>query len=343
MTRLRVACVGAGYFSRFQYESWARMPDVRLVALANRSPEPAAQRAAEFGIGAVYADPFDMIAAGGFDLLDIITPPETHLPLIRAAAAAGVHVICQKPFCATPAEAEAATQAAEAAGILLVVHENFRFQPWYREIVRLIREGALGALYQTTFRMRTGDGQGPRAYLDRQPYFQKMPRFLVHETAIHWVDTFRYLHGPVTAVTAMLRQLNPVIAGEDAGIILFEFAAGTVALFDGNRLADHAAENRRLTFGEALVEGSEATLRLSGDGRLWWRPFGSPVETEHAYAWHNTGFAGDCVHALQRHVVDAIATGSPVENRARDYLANLAVETAIYTSHQTGSRVTVAQ
>jgi predicted dehydrogenase len=342
MTKLRVACVGAGYFARYQYEAWARMPDVALVALANRSRDKAAELAATHGIGAVFADPMEMIAVGGFDLLDIITPPETHLALIRAAAAAGLHIICQKPFCTSLAEAEEATRLAEAAGVLLVVHENFRFQPWYREITRLIRDGALGEIYQTSFRMRTGDGQGPDAYLDRQAYFQRMPRFLVHETAIHWVDTFRFLHGEVTAVTAHLRQLNPVIAGEDAGIILFEFTGGPLAVFDGNRLSDHIAQNRRLTFGEALVEGSAGSVRLTGDGRLWRRRFGSNDETEHVYPWTNQGFAGDCVFALQRHVAEAILTGTSAENQARAYLANLAVEAAIYHSHATGTRALVA-
>jgi D-apiose dehydrogenase len=342
MTALRVACVGAGYFSRFQYEAWSRMPEVALVAMANRSAEKTAEIAEAYGIKAVHADPFEMIAAGGIDLLDIITPPETHLALIRAAVAAGLHIICQKPFCANLAEAEEATRLAEAAGVYLVVHENFRFQPWYREIARLIGDGALGEVYQTSFRMRTGDGQGPRAYLDRQAYFQKMPRFLVHETAVHWVDTFRFLHGEVQAVTARLRQLNPVIAGEDAGIILFEFAGGPFALYDGNRLSDHLAENRRLTFGEALIEGSAGSVRLSGDGKLWRRAFGTNDEVEHPYKWQNFGFAGDCVYALQRHVVDAIFKGTAMENRARDYLANIVVEAAIYQSNDAGMRVQIA-
>ena len=86
----------------------------------------------------------------------------------------------------------------------LVVHENFRWQPWYREAHRLIRDGVLGKLHSVAFRLRPGDGQGPRAYLERQPYFQKMPRLLVHETAIHWIDTFRFLMGEITAVYASL-------------------------------------------------------------------------------------------------------------------------------------------
>src|SRR6185436_16129600 len=108
-------------------------------------------------------------------------------------------------------------ETAERAGITLVVHENFRWTPWHREARRLLDAGFLGALHGIAFRLRPGDGQGARAYLDRQPYFQKMPRLLVHETAIHWIDSFRYLMGEVVSVFASLRRINPAIAGEDAG------------------------------------------------------------------------------------------------------------------------------
>ena len=67
--------------------------------------------------------------------------------------------------------------------------------------------------------MRPGDGQCPRAYLDRQPYFQEMPRFFVFETGVHMIDVFRFLLGEVTGVFARLRRLNPAIRGEDAGLI----------------------------------------------------------------------------------------------------------------------------
>jgi len=56
---------------------------------------------------------------------------------------------------------------------------------------------------------------------------------LVHETAIHFIDTFRFLLGEVSGVTARLRRMNPHIVGEDAGIIMFEFAAGQTGLFGG--------------------------------------------------------------------------------------------------------------
>ena len=204
---------------------------------------------------------------------------------------------------------------------------------------RLLAGGRLGQVFQATFRLRPGDGQGPRAYLDRQAYFQTMERFLVRETGIHFIDTFRFLFGEVERVYASLRRLNPAIAGEDAGLIVLDHVGGVRALFDGNRLADHAARDRRLTMGEFLVEGSAASLRLDGDGGLWLRRFGANGETRHDYAWEERGFAGDCVHALQRHVVEALRKGGAIENTAEAYLRNLAIEAAVYRSSQAGARV----
>ena len=73
------------------------------------------------------------------------------------------------------------------------MHENFRFQPWHIKIKELLKNKYIGTPYQISFKMRTGDGQGKNAYLNRQPYFQKMERFLIHETGIHFIDLFRSL------------------------------------------------------------------------------------------------------------------------------------------------------
>ncbi len=338
-SKIRVATTGTGYFSQFQYEAWTRMDDAEIVAVFNRTEENGRRIAESYGIPNVFTDLEEMLEAAKPDLLDIITPPVTHLDYIRAAAKHRVPMICQKPFCQTLKEAEEAVAIAEAADTLLVVHENFRFQPWYGEAKRLLETGALGEPYEITFRLRPGDGQGESAYLDRQPYFQTMERFLVHETAIHLIDTFRYLMGDVSEVYARLRRLNPVIAGEDAGIILFDFAGGTRGVFDGNRLVDHAAENHRLTMGEMLIEGSDAVLRLDGNGRLFLRRHGQNNEQDVSYEWENRGFAGDCVFRLQQHVVDHLAGHGDIMNTGRDYLANLAIEQAVYQSDTEGRRL----
>ena len=87
--------------------------------------------------------------------------------------------------------------------------------------------------------------------------------------------------------------------------------------------------------GEMLLEGSDARLRLDGFGRLWLRPQRGE-EREHAYAWQDRGFGGDCVHALQRHVVAHLLHGAALENAGEDYLRNLEIEGAIYRSAQSG-------
>ncbi len=283
----RVAVVGAGYFGRFHYDAWSRIEGCVLVGLCTRSGRGVAEVAAAFGVPATFTDLGRMLEDTRPDLLDITAPPETHFDAIATASAATRWIVCQKPFCRNLDEAREAVRLAAEHGARLVVHENVRFQPWYREIRRLLSEGAVGEPYQVTFRLRPGDGQGPDAYLDRQPYFRAMPRFLVHETAIHWIDTFRYLLGEVTAVSADLRRLNPAIAGEDAGIVQLDFACGARGLFDGNRLADHAAANRRLTLGEMELEGSAGTIRLDGFARIALRAHGSNAWRQHAYDWND--------------------------------------------------------
>jgi predicted dehydrogenase len=274
------------------------------------------------------------------DILDIITPPATHLAFVREAAQRGITTICQKPIAPTLSEAQALVEVAEDAGILLVIHENFRFMPWFRRVRQFIDQGQLGDLHSIMFRLRTGDGQGPCAYLDRQPYLQQMERFLIHETGIHFIDTFRYLFGEVTSVYAMTRKINPVIAGEDAAYLLFEFANQASGLFDGSRLNDHLADDCRLTFGEMLVEGSAGVLRLDGFGRIWWRPHGGG-EKELAYSWRNRNFSGDCVFHFQRHVIDHLSQGTPIENLGRAYLKNYHIEEAVYRSAQEHRRVPI--
>ncbi|WP_382265110.1 Gfo/Idh/MocA family protein [Hoeflea alexandrii] len=331
---LRVACLGAGYFSQFHFDAWERIEEVELVGIADRNID----KARPSGHPA-FINLEQMLEATSPDLLDIIVPPHTHLDTIRVALDHGVKaIICQKPFCASLAEARTAVSLAAKAGVPLIVHENFRFQPWYREMARSLAAGDIGDVHQLTFRLRTGDGQGPEAYLSRQPYFQKMERFLVHETAVHWIDTFRFLLGDIRAVYADLRKMNPVIAGEDAGYIIFDFDHGVRAIFDGNRHLDHAAENTRTTLGEAILEGTTGTITLSGNGALHLRPFGENATRtlQEPIAWR--GFAGDCVFALQRHVVDGLLEGRPFENTAADYLRVIEIEEAIYRSASEGRK-----
>jgi D-apiose dehydrogenase len=339
---LRVAVIGTGYFSQFHLQGWEQVVGANVVAVCDRDTARAKAAATQFNIEAIDADINELVSRNEIDLFDVIIPPAAQSDVLTALLPLGKPIICQKPFGQDYAEAVAFTDKARQHNTPLIVHENFRFMPWFREAKRLVDSGALGTLHNISFRLRPGDGQGANAYLDRQPYFQTMPRLLIVETAIHLIDTFRMIFGEVASVYAQLRRLNPAITGEDAGIIVFEFASGAAGVFDGNRLNDHVAANPRTTMGEMWLEGSAGVLRLDGDARLWFKPYHQP-EHEHGYVRRtDTGFGGGACGALQQHVVDALRSNLAPENTASNYLTNLRIQEAVYRSHATHQRITLA-
>lgn len=331
---LRGAVIGTGYFSQFHFDAWSRMDDVDLVACCDLDAARAAETAARYGLANSYADARSLLESEDLDFVDIVTRPDTHLELCREAAAAGVAIICQKPLAPTTGEAVELVRA--CSGTRLMVHENFRFQPWYREIKSLLHAGAIGpTLHTVSFRNRAGDGHGPEAYLARQPYFQTMERFLLFEAGIHTVDTFRYLAGEIASVWCETRRLNPIIAGEDAALAVFRFEQGGRGLYDANRFNESTAEDPRYTFADVAVEADGGTIRLDMDGRLTVQPLGQP-EREHPYEHHRRGFAGDCVLATQRHFVDRLRDGQPFETDGASYLKSIAAVDAMYRSSESG-------
>ncbi|MEM9134884.1 MAG: Gfo/Idh/MocA family oxidoreductase [Actinomycetota bacterium] len=338
---MRGALVGVGYFSRFHLDAWSRLPDGGIVTVIDADPDRAAAVAGEHGLtthpslAAAIADPDCPL-----DFVDIVTPPESHHRLALEAAEAGLDVICQKPLAPTLPEATALVSGVGRTGVRFMVHENWRWQPWYRAIGRFLTSDVAGEPYHASFTMRTGDGWADDAYLDRQPYFRRYPRLLLHETGIHFVDTFRYLLGEVTSVYASISRRNGAIAGEDAGVAVLHFASGATAVFDGSRYNESDAEDPRYTFGRFRLDTSTGHAELDLDGTVRWHPLGRPATTMLGRP-PRTGFGGDSVFALQEHFVDCVRSGRPFESEGADYLRTMAVVEACYTSAERGQVVSV--
>jgi len=331
--------IGAGYFSQFHYEAWSRMDGVDLVAICDLNVEKARGLAEHYGVPGVYSSVENMLEKERPDFIDIITPPETHLDLVRLAAARRINIICQKPLAPSLEEAELLVHTAEQAGVRLMVHENFRFQPWYRKIKQLLETKRIGEkVHHLHFRMRTGDGWPEDAYLGRQPYFRTMPRLLIYETGIHFIDTFRFLLGEVDKVFARLQKLNPEIAGEDAALVWFDFTNGAHAVYDANRYNESQAEDPRYTFGELLLDTDAGSLRLYPDGRLGWQALGKK-EIKIDYSHQRINFGADCVYFTQQHFIHSLRHNLPFETYGRDYLKNLQIQEAIYRSDRLGQPV----
>lgn len=338
---LRVAVIGTGYFSQYHYRAWQRMSDVQIVALHAVDRKGGQTVADEFGVATVFTDINELLESTKPDLVDIVTPPQSHVDIVRQCIAHHIPCICQKPFCNNFTEASLLIKDIQAANATVVVHENFRFQPWYRKLQHLLAEKRIGDVYEVRFNLRPGDGQGVSAYLDRQPYFQQQSKFLIQETGVHFIDVFRYLFGDITGVFARLTTLNPVITGEDAGIVLMEFANGVRGVLNGNRLADHASDNHRRTMGEMYIEGSGGSLALDGYGTIRYRGHGEEQSHVCNYTFEDLEFGGDCVYLTNRHVVDHLLGDASLENEASAYLINRKIEEAIYKSHETGSWIAI--
>lgn len=337
MSHLKVAVIGAGYFSHFHFDAWNRIDDVELVAVCDVDETKAQELASQYEIPNVATDYRAMLDQYQPDVVDIVTRPDTHLEIVTEAASRNLAVICQKPLAPTMNEVRQIADVVRTSGVRFMVHENFRFQPWYREARQLIDAGVIGdKLHTITFRNRAGDGWGDNAYLARQPYFQTMEKFLIFEAGIHTIDTFRYLGGEIEKTWCMHRKLNPVIAGEDTALGIFQFADGGTGVYDANRFNESTAENPRYTFGELLIEGNEGSIRMYDDARLTIQKLGE-AEQPHDYSPSKDGFAGDCVFTTQQHFVDGLLNKQAFETDLESYLKSIAVQEAMYQSAETGT------
>ena len=131
--KLKVAIAGAGMISRHHLLGWKRLADsVDVVAICDPDRARAAERAREFAIPRTYSSLAELFACEALDALDVASPRETHAGWVKAGADRAIPVLCQKPLCPTLSEAEDLIREV-GTRTRLMVHENWRFRPWYRE------------------------------------------------------------------------------------------------------------------------------------------------------------------------------------------------------------------
>ena len=252
---LRVACLGAGYFARFHYDAWRQLPRVRLVGACDRDIEKAK------ATGLPSFDGLEtMLKMARPNLLDIITPPPTHLAAIKLAIENGIDaIVCQKPFCNSLDEAKEAVRLAGAAGISA-------YRPRKFQVPTVVQNHKAGTRRQSDRRPAAvdfpacapGDGQGREAYLDQAALFPGRCRgfSFTKQASTGSTRSVSCWASPRPSI-ADLRKLNSVIAGEDAGYFVFDYAERcTGAVRWKSPCWTTAAENCRTTLGEASGGGN---------------------------------------------------------------------------------------
>ncbi len=315
---LRVALAGAGMISWYHLVAWRNAgPRARVVAVCDPDPRRASTRAEEFGIPRVYQDAAAMLAGEEIDVLDVASPRETHGAWVEAAADRGIDVLCQKPLTPTLAEAEALVERV-GTRVRLMVHENWRFRPWYRELKKWIAAGMLGeialARLSTISSGFLPDASGRRPALVRQPFMAHEPRLLIAESLIHHLDTMRFLCGPLRVVGARTNRTLAEVVGETLAAIFLETAAGAPVTVIGTMAAPgyppRPPDRLELIGHKASAVLAENELRLLG-----------PTLQTQQYdgdAGYQASFDG-----VIAHFVDCLETGAPFETRPADNLETL--------------------
>jgi len=318
-TPIRVALAGAGMISHYHLIGWrnAGPSRVKLVAVYDPDRARAEARAREFGIPKVYDQAEAMLDTETIDALDVASPRETHAFWVEAAAERGIDVLCQKPMTPTLCESEALARRA-AGKIRLMVHENWRFRPWYREIKRWIEAGEIGDITACQMALLSSgllpDSSGRRPALVRQPFMADEPRMLIAETLIHHIDTVRWLVGPLRVVSARAARVVPEVTGESLATILMETATGVPVVVMGTMGAPgfpSRTGDRLDLIGRTASATLDATeLRLRG-----------PKPRQESYD-HDAGYQAS-FDGVIAHFVDCLVTGAPFETDPADNLETL--------------------
>jgi predicted dehydrogenase len=322
---LRVGLAGAGWVSEHHLDAWSALASrATVIAVADPVRAAAQARASRYAILRVYDSAEKMLEHERLDAIDIAAPREAHASICRAAAQRGVAILCQKPLAPTLAEAEALVADVEPRARLMV-HENWRFRPHYRQVHSWIRKGRVGEIRTAVLALLTSgllpDSRGDLPALVRQPMLAGLERMLLMEVMIHHVDTLRFLLGPLELAGAQLGKRCTAIRGEDRAMLFLRGRGGAAIGLVGDFMSHgYPAEQRdRLeivgTRGSVVLR--DDTLCLAGD-----EPESITIDLAANY---RASYRGAIEHFVSR-----LADGAPFETSAADNLETLRIVEAAY-------------
>ena len=204
---MRVIVVGTGFGCRIQVPAF-RGAGFEVVALVGTDQARTAERAAINGVGQAFTDLGEAIEATGAEVVAISTPPLTHCELSIQALEAGCHVLCEKPFARDAAEARAMLAAAQKAGKVHVIGNEFRFVPQRAAVARAIADGLIGEprfanLTQWTGLIKEWEADFPEWWFD-----PAQGGGWLGASGSHGIDQIRSWLGEFESVSAGLAQVT---------------------------------------------------------------------------------------------------------------------------------------
>ena len=324
----RGALIGCGFFARNHMHAWAQIEDVEIVAVCDIDRSRAEQLAQDFGGPSAHTDAARMLHEMPLDFVDIATTAPSHRHLVELATAKCVAVICQKPLAETMTAATAMVATCAAAGVPLIVHENFRWQRPFVAMREQIALGRIGVPHFARFSFRHGYDN-----YRNQPYLAQIERFTILDVGLHLFDLARLFMGEVAYLSCHAQHLNPVVRGEDAFTALLQHTSGATSVCDCSFQSVRQPEPFPQTLAE--IEGPDGTLILGQDYTLVLHDAKGRQDVPCAPVIPDWGSAPwqsvqDSVIRFQSHVADVLHGRASPQPSGADNLRTLALSLAAY-------------
>ncbi|HEU5417137.1 MAG TPA: Gfo/Idh/MocA family oxidoreductase [Streptosporangiaceae bacterium] len=341
-----IGIVGAGVISATHAEAIAALPNARITAVTDVEPGRAQAFAAEHD-AAPEADLAALLARDDVDVVSVCVPSGRHAEIGVQAAAAGKHLIVEKPVDVTLAAADQLITAADAAGVALTVISQHRFDPGLIRLRELAGSGGLGRLLL---------GEASTKWFRSQGYYDSaawrgtwaMDGGSLLNQGIHYVDMLTWIMGPVAEVSAVYATGNHQIEVEDTALAVVRFASGAVGTITSSTVVFPGFAQRLEisgTNGTAIIEDGEIAhlgLREESPGpglRGSREQLGATLPG----AAVSAAAIGVASHAAQiADLLGAVEQSRPPAVTGADGRAALEIICAVYESARTGHPVTIA-
>ncbi len=338
---VKVGIIGSQFVSAIHAESLQRCPQAEIVAVASPTPGHAREFAARFGIPQSFTDYRELLAQRDIGLVVVGVPNDLHARITLDAAAAGKHIVMEKPLCLNLADADRMIEACDRAGVKLMYAEELCFARKYVRLKRLLDSGALG---KPTLVKQSEKHDGPHA-----AHFWDVERSgggVTMDMGCHAIEFFRWMTGrpPIQSVYAqMSTQVHGArTQGEDNAILIVEFENGVIAVAEESWTklggmddraevhGSHGVAYADLLHGNAIetysAQGYDYAVEKAGSTRGW-------SFTIYEEAW-NYGFHGEMAH-----FVDCVQNDRAPLVTGRDGRVVLNAIFAAYESARTGRKV----
>lgn len=345
MSSVRLGLIGAGVIGARHLGAMDAIAGIELVGLAD--PGEKAQAIAKARGIPFFDTAGDLFEAINMDGVVICTPTEHHLSPTLAALDAGIHVLVEKPICATVAEAEQIVAKSREVNRHVLVGHQRRYYPQVERAREIIQGGTLGPLVAVTgqWTVRKPD---PYYTPEWRKRWQAGP---VVTNLIHDIDAIRYICGAIKSITAETANTVHGWQKEDAAALVIRFENGALGSFV---LSDQATSpwSWEMALGEniSIPRSNENAMRFMGrDASLefpnlvLWRQTKTPHDWTQSFKHQAFQFPQtfDPYIAQLDHFVDVIRGDATPRIDAADATRSLAATVAVLTSAQTGQRVSL--